>query len=336
MTSAWLPAPRYDHLLALIDDTGIFEHALYSLPRRSHGYTVDDASRALLVLLAAPATPEVGRARRVLLAFLLDAIADDGTMHNRLAFDRTWSDPPHHGDHLGRAAWALGQAAAEAPEASLRRAARGAFERLALPREEHLRPYALHALGAVAVLSTWPDHLQAGRAAEAASARLGASSRPWPEARLTYANGRIPHALLALGDVAHQPGLLDRGFEALEWLRDVETADGHLSFTPVGGWEPGDPRPGFDQQPIEAAAYAEAAVAAWRITGEQRWATEVRRTGAWLMGDNDGGRLLVDPTTGAGFDGLEKDGVNRNQGAESTIAVLAVLQACTAVEPAAG
>lgn len=326
----WFPRPNYGHLLALIDDTGIYEHALYAAPRRSHGYTVDDASRALLVLLVPVALPEIVQARSTLVAFLLDAIGEDGTMHNRLGFDRRWHDSPHPGDHLGRAAWALGRMAA-GPEESLAEAALVGFEQLALPGGDHLRPFAFHALGAAAVLSARPEHLAAVRAAEVAADRLGSGSRPWPERRLTYANGRIPQALLALGDAIHHSGLLDRGLEMLEWLAGVERRGDHLSFTPVGGWEPGDPRPGFDQQPIEAAAYAEAALAAWRITGEFRWAEEVRRAGRWFLGANDSGAMLIDPATGAGFDGLEKDGINRNQGAESTIAALAVLQACAEV-----
>lgn len=329
--TAWLPGPNYAHLLRLIDDTGIYEHALYSVPRRSHGYTVDDAARALLVLLPAPSTPEIIRAREVLMALLLDAIGEGGDMHNRLGFDRRWSDSPHHGDHLGRAAWALGRAAVAAPEATLAEAARAGFEVLALPRGEHMRPYAFHALGAAEILTVSPDHLTAARVAELAVDRLQSGGRPWPEGRLTYANGRIPQALLTLGDAIHHPRLLDQGLEMLEWLAGVERSGDHVSFTPVGGWEPGDPRPGFDQQSIEAAAYAGAALAAWRITGESRWADEVRRAGRWFMGDNDSGVMVLDPATGAGFDGLEKDGVNRNQGAESTIAALAVLQACAEV-----
>lgn len=329
-----LPRPKYAHLLGLIDDTGIFEHALYSVPRRSHGYTVDDAARALVVLLPAPSAPDIARARAVLVAFLLDAVAENGAMHNRLGFDRRWSDSPHHGDHQGRAAWALGRAAAAAPEAELAAAAQAGFESLAPPEGDHLRPYAFYALGAAAVLSICPDHLAAGRAAELVAARLGAGGRPWPESRLTYSNGRIPQALLVLGDVIRSPGLLDQGLEALEWLAETERRDDHLSFTPVGGRGSEGPRPGFDQQPIEAAAFAEAALAAWRITGEARWAEDVRRAGRWFMGANDSGATMLDPTTGAGFDGLEKDGVNRNQGAESTIAALAVLQACAEVESA--
>lgn len=326
----WFPRPNLSHLLDLIDDTGIFEHALYAVPRRSHGYTVDDAARALVVLLTPIATPEIVQARSTLLAFLLDAIGEDGMMHNRLGFDRRWHDSPHPGDHLGRAAWALGRVAA-GPEQGLAEAARAGFEQLAPPEGDHLRPYALHALGAAAILAARPDHIAAVRAAELAADRLGSGSRPWPERRLTYDNGRIPQALLALGGAFHHPGLLDRGLEMLEWLAGVERRGDHLSFTPVGGWEPGDPRPGFDQQPIEAAAYAEAALAAWRITGELRWAEEVRRAGRWFLGANDSGAMLIEPDSGAGYDGLEKDGINRNQGAESTISALAVLQACAEV-----
>jgi hypothetical protein len=54
------------------------------------------------------------------------------------------------------------------------------------------------------------------------------------------------------------------------------------------------------------------------------------------MGRNDTGAVLYDASTGATCDGLKKDSVNENQGAESTLAGLAILQvaaACFAKSP---
>ena len=82
----------------------------------------------------------------------------------------------------------------------------------------------------------------------------------------------------------------------------------------------GDARPGFDQQPIEVSALADAAARAWALTGDLGWVACVEACVAWFAGDNDTGVELYDPVTGGGYDGLEWAGRNANQGAESTLA----------------
>jgi hypothetical protein len=111
----------------------------------------------------------------------------------------------------------------------------------------------------------------------------------------------------------------------LAWLVREETLADRFSFTPVRGRGPGDRRPAFDQQPIEAWAMADACARAHSVTGDARWARAVERAAAWFLGDNDAGVKMFDAATGGGFDGLETSGVNRNQGAESTLAFVATL-----------
>jgi hypothetical protein len=112
----------------------------------------------------------------------------------------------------------------------------------------------------------------------------------------------------------------------LGWLLDRETPYGHLSVAPVGGRGPSDVGPGFDQQPIEVAAIADACARAFTVTGEHRWLEGVWLAASWFLGDNDVGVPLFDPVSGGGCDGLERDGRNENQGAESTLAVISTLQ----------
>jgi hypothetical protein len=120
--------------------------------------------------------------------------------------------------------------------------------------------------------------------------------------------------------------LCQRGLDILEWLVDCETRDGHLSVTPVGGWSAGEPRPGFDQQPIEVAALADACIRAAAVDANAIWPDTVRAAVDWFQGANDAGAVMWDPATGGGFDGLHADGVNLNQGAESTLAALSTFQ----------
>jgi hypothetical protein len=196
----------------------------------------------------------------------------------------------------------------------------------------HLRPHAYSALGAYTVLKRRPDDEKAAAILERAATQFERNPRPWPEFRLSYANGRLPDAMLAIGEVLGRHDLIGRGLEALAWLEDVETQGDRYSFTPVGGWEQGESRPGFDQQPIEAAALSSAAERAWNLTGDRRWSDAVLRAGSWLIGHNDAGVVLYDSATGACRDGLTPTAANENRGAESTIAGLAVLQACHRIE----
>jgi hypothetical protein len=157
-------------------------------------------------------------------------------------------------------------------------------------------------------------------------ARCGDDPRwPWPEPRLTYANALLPDAALAAAVALGRDDDVKSALALLDWLVAEESRCGRFSFTPAAGRGPDDPRPAFDQQPIEAWAMAEACARAFAVTRDVRWAHAVERAGRWFLGDNDAGVCLFDPGTGGGFDGLEPDGVNRNQGAESTMAFVATM-----------
>ncbi len=132
--------------------------------------------------------------------------------------------------------------------------------------------------------------------------------------------------MIAAGASLERPVILRRGLDLLEWLLDHETRDGHLSVTPVGGSGPEDRSPGFDQQPIEVAGLADACARAYAIDDNQRWRDGITAAADWFLGDNDAAAVMWDADTGGGFDGLERDGANRNQGTESTLAFLSTMQ----------
>jgi hypothetical protein len=173
----------------------------------------------------------------------------------------------------------------------------------------------------------------ASRAAREAVDRLGAGIEsdlatvdgrddwPWPEDRLTYGNAIVVEARLAFGVRTRDAVAVDGALHALTWLVATETHDGHLSPTPVGGWCAGEPRPAFDQQPIEAWTLADAAWRALDATGDARWGDVVVSAARWFAGDNDARSPMWDPATGRAFDGLEPHGVNGNEGAESALAL---------------
>jgi hypothetical protein len=323
-----VPVPIYAHLRRLTDAGGVHEHADGTTPRREHGYCLDDAARALVVVCREPAAPELDDLREQYLAFVLAAQEPDGRFRNRREPDLSWSDSPSVEDCWGRALWGLGTAVARAPH--LRERALEAFDRAVVLRSPHRRAMAFAALGAAEVLAVLPGHKGARALMTPVAIAIGRPAPDkawrWPEPRLSYANAALPDALLAAGAALDSPSLVADGLRLLGWLLDAQTRDGHLSVVPAGGRGPGEPLPAFDQQPIEVAALADACARAHRIAGRRLWADGVERAAAWFLGDNDSATPMHDPVGGGGYDGLEPAGRNENQGAESTLALLATLQ----------
>jgi hypothetical protein len=250
-----------------------------------------------------------------------------------------WTDRRTTEDCWGRSVWGLGTAVAHAADDWARQVALSEFERAARQRSPWPRAMAFAAIGAAEVLEAQPGHAGARALLTAAVDMLPLESDdptwPWPEPRLAYANAAIPEAMIAGGSLLDRPALLHRGLALLGWLLDHETTDGHLSVTPAGGDGAGAERPAFDQQPIEIAALADAcARAAVADHDEPRWVAGVERAAVWFDGDNDAASPMWDPATGGGYDGLEPLGPNRNQGAESTLALLATQQHARRLVPA--
>ncbi|HJQ77612.1 MAG TPA: glycosyltransferase [Acidimicrobiia bacterium] len=310
------PVVRWDHLRRLTGPHGLFEHARYETPRLGHGYTTDDNARALVVLSRAGSDPA---GLRPYLDFVLAARTGEG-WHNRMSVDGGWTDRVGSDDATGRAVWGLAEVISAGHED--KRVESAIVDGLGMS-SRHLRATAYLLLGAAAA------H-RAGIAAAGRALRSGLSRLPmptagrwfWPEPRLTYANARVPEALIRAGAALDDAVVIDLGLTMLEWLVGIEWGETGFSFTPVRGRGPGERGPAFDQQPIEAWAMVDACAAAAAVDRSGEWETLMQHAAMWFLGSNDGGVPLYDHETGAGFDGLTADGVNLNRGAESTLAAL--------------
>jgi hypothetical protein len=325
-----LPSPRFQHLQRMTDHIGLWEHARYTVPRPEHGYCTDDNARALIVVCRQPdLTTELVGLGRVYLNFVVAAALPQGGFHNRRRADGSWADEIGSDDSQGRAIWALGTAARIGPERWMRRTATELFDRQLGYSSASPRSNAFAVLGASEVLTGEPGNAPAREALTRWVGEIpGADDKewPWPESRLAYDNARLPEALLAGGVALGDEDLIASGLRLLDWLVTTETREGHFSFTPAGGWAPGEARPGYDQQPVEAAAMADACSRAWQITGEGKWRDGVLKAARWLVEANDRRVVLYDFHTGGCCDGLTPSGPNLNQGAESTLAALSTLQ----------
>lgn len=313
-----LPYPRFDHLENLTGSHGLYEHALLDRPRANHGYTTDDNARALVILARA------GRLDRASLyrEFVLSARGPKG-WRNRMSRYGRWLDQVGSADANGRAIWGLSLIAT--PEDDEVVSALISLQGFDTP---HPRAASYAILGLSHLARYQPCIGEPARNLARLSKRLPRPQRQtwrWPEPKLTYANARLPQALISAGDALDLPGLIDDGLELLDWLIDVETGPSGFSFTPVEGRRPTDTAPGFDQQPIEAWAMADAALAASRVDRSSLWPRAVEDAALWFFAKNDSGIPLYDSISGAGYDGLENGGVNLNRGAESTLSALGAL-----------
>jgi glycosyltransferase involved in cell wall biosynthesis len=338
ITNFELPEIKLDHLKAFTDDTGILQHANHTIPDRTHGYCTDDNARALLVAaMGHKYLPMSGLGLDVLsghyLGFLLYAYNEKtGRFRNFMTYSRQWMEEIGSEDAHGRAIWCLGKAVAYlddpgylAMNTTLFKKAVQSAESLRSPRS-----VAFCLVGIHAYLQRFSGDSDVRRIFKVLAEKLfdqfknnATDDWPWPENALNYANGKLPHALLLSGRRMQRNDMTVIGLNALKWLLAIQTEDNH--FVPIGsnGWyEKGGPRARFDQQPVEANGMIEACVEAFSVTRDQMWFENAVMCFNWFLGHNDLNMSLYDPKTGGCRDGLMADGINQNQGAESSLAWL--------------
>jgi glycosyltransferase involved in cell wall biosynthesis len=339
-----IPTLNTSHLLQMTDDTGILQHAIFSVPNTREGYTTDDNARALIVsnVLNEAATYE-GRtqyselAHRYLAFLWLAFRSDNGRFRNFLAYDRRWLEDVGSEDSHGRALWALGAVLGQSQDAGLRGAAGRLFE-AAVPAAltfSSPRAWAFSILGMQAYLDWFPgDRAIQGARNVLANRLLGIYERSrtetwhWFEKSLAYSNARLSQALILAGWRSENQKMVAMGMESLEWLVAAQHRGDDEIFVPIGSsgfFKGGEETARFDQQPVEACATISACLQAYRLTHESRWVEEARCVFRWFLGKNDLRVPLYDDATGGCRDGLHPDRVNENQGAESTLSFLMAL-----------
>jgi glycosyltransferase involved in cell wall biosynthesis len=331
------PDMQIGHFLSMCDDTGMFQHAVHSVPDRSHGYCVDDNARALLLSCALnnpgeQPLSEVLTARFA--AFVQHAWnPDTRQFRNFMGFNRTWLEDRGSEDSHGRTLWALGEAARADASPSRRQWATALFARALSTAESFRSPraWAFTLLGLDAYCTIARDDLHASEVRHSLADRLMSClafvETPdwvWFEEGLAYDNARLPQALITTGMATQTPDYVDAGLRTLRWLMTKQTSSAGC-FRPVGTAGFGElrqhPRT-FDQQPVEATATIAACLAAWRADDDAEWKAMAARAFAWFLGSNDLALPLVDLHTGSCRDGLHPDRANENRGGESVVCYL--------------
>ncbi len=342
-----LPEFKLTHVNALTDDTGMLQHAIFTIPNRAEGYTTDDNARALIltVLMEQRGRDQFERTGVAnpdwpfrYLAFLEHAFhSENKRFRNFLGYDHLWREVQGSEDSHGRALWALGTLLARSENHGLRGAAGRLFE-FSLPVALEFnspRAWAYTVLGIQEYLNSYPGDRDAQKVRSVLSRRLlemyesiRTPDWKWFENVLAYGNARLPQAMLLVGAACSDDRMISAGLEALDWLMETQRCPTNGHFVPIGSdgfYRQGGEQARFDQQPIEAAGAVSACLEAYRVTGDNHWRDEAWTAFNWFLGDNDLQLPLYDSVTGGCRDGLHPDRVNKNQGAESTLSFLMAL-----------
>ncbi|MEJ0090039.1 MAG: glycosyltransferase [Limisphaerales bacterium] len=343
-----LPEMKLDHLFRMSDSTGIFQHASFTVPNFAEGYCTDDNARALVLALMLQKlgheSSQLATQAATYAAFLNHAFDRKlGRFRNFMSFDRRWLEQVGSEDCQGHALWALGLCVSQAGQGSFQMLAAQLFE-LALPvAAEFISPraWAFTLIGIDEYLRRFGGDRRASQIRDSLTAKLlqrhadaATDDWHWFEEIISYANAKLPHAMILNGRSLKNPAMLELGLKTLRWLIKIQTSDAG-SFRPIGsnGFFPrGKERAIFDQQPIEAQATISSCIEAYHATNDMFWVAEARRAFEWFLGRNDLGLALYDPTTGGCRDGLHMDRLSQNQGAESTLAFLLSLAEMQALQ----
>lgn len=336
-----IPDIKLAHLRKLTDNTGLFQHAVYSLPDRLQGYCTDDNARALIVaamnwhlLKNENVIPLIN----VYLGFLNHAYnSKNQRMRNFMSYDRRWTESVGSEDSHGRTVLALGYTIAYPPDDTVVGLANHLFKQTVgiTPSFTSPRAWAHAIMGSLYYIKRFRGDTEAmGIIEELGNRLLGLFETVaregwyWGEEIVTYDNARLPQALIAAGNHLKDERMLTVGLKALDWLIDIQTdpKKKHLSIIGNNGWyQYGKEKARFDQQPLEASALIDACYQAFITTKDIRWYRYMNWAFSWFLGNNDIGQAMYNPATGSCYDGLQPGSINQNQGGESTLSFLLAL-----------
>jgi len=334
ISSIEVPEPSLAHLRRLTDDTGIYQHAKFTVPNRECGYTTDDNARALIAMTKYYAQYSEQQALELFdtyLSFVLYSQQSDGTIRNFMNFDRRWCENEPASGALGRVLWALGTVMAKPPSATYLPIAKDCFDR-SVEYVERLYPrgMAYSILGMSDYLKQFPGASDIKRQMSVAADGLVTqykeskySDWQWFEDRLTYDNAVLPHALFVAGFTFGEEKYFEVAEKTCEFLLKATFNGEHFSFVGSNGWHSrGGIKAEFDQQPIEVASTVMMLGSAYNATENCRFLTLQRKAFDWFLGANDLHIPLYDFKTKGCYDALMEGGVNLNQGAESMVSFL--------------
>jgi glycosyltransferase involved in cell wall biosynthesis len=330
-----LPNFTLAHVRRLTDDTGIIQHAKYGVPNLKEGYCIDDNARALLMVLMAYNQKKDPLALELLpiyLSYIHYMQNKDGTFRNFLSFKRDYLDEVGSEDSFGRTIWALGYLLGNSPNDAYYQSGKMIFFDAAknFDKLKSLRGIANTIIGICYYLRTNKSDDSMTEILREMVYKIidhyDNESTPdwkWFESILSYDLGIIPLSLFYSYEFLSEDKILDTAITSMDFLTSVSMKDDSLSLIGNEKWyRKGGERSPYAQQPIDAMAMVLMYYQAFIATKNKEYLNLMFTSFMWFLGENDLRMTLYDFETLGCCDGIEKYGINRNQGAESTLAYL--------------
>ena len=330
-----LPPFLLDHIRRMTDDTGIIQHAKFGIPNLKEGYCLDDNARALLMVLMAykqKKHPLALELSPVYLSYIHYMQNDDGMFRNFLSFSRQFLDETGSEDSFGRTIWSLGYLLGNAPNDAYYQSGKEIFFEAApnFEKLQSIRAIATTIIGISYYLKSNPQDDGMTERLRALAYKLVNEYKQhrsedwhWFESILAYDNAMLPLSLLHAAGILNDEVISNIAIESMHFLSDLTLKDGYLSIVGNEKWyTKNGTQSAFAQQPLDALAMVLMFQQAFHFTKDKTYLTKLYTSFMWFLGENDLRMSLYDFETKGCCDGLENYGVNRNQGAESTLAYL--------------
>jgi len=323
-----LTSAKTDHIFHMTDDTGMFQHCVYGVPNLSKGYTSDDNCRALIMAVMMYEEHHTDKVAKLIyryVSFLGYAQNEDGTFRNFMEYNREFLEEKGSDDCFGRCLWAVCFAYTyPATPENVRKALWKIIEK-ALPNCTDISSPRAQAYAVIGL--SYLDTRDSNTYLAALSSSLAALYKTcsvagwrWFEDSMTYCNAVLPWSMFLASKTLKKDSYKKIAIESMDFLESVLFRNGY--FKPVGcdGWlQKGGVPAEYDEQPVEAAESVLAYLAAYDFTGKESYLRMARKSFAWYTGSNSKNISLIDPETGGCYDGIERSGLNHNQGAESVV-----------------
>jgi glycosyltransferase involved in cell wall biosynthesis len=330
-----LPPFSLTHINRMTDDTGIIQHAKFGIPNLKEGYCLDDNARALLMVLMAYRQTKNMRALElspVYLSYIHYMQNENGTFRNFLSFSRNFLDEEGSEDSFGRTIWALGYLLGNAPNDAYYQTGKLVFFNASpnFEKIKSIRGVANTMIGISYYLKSNPsDDAMTERLRNLANKLIThfreneTTDWKWFESLLAYDNGILPLALLHSAEILHDEKITAIAIKSMDFLTKHTLKDNYLSIIGNEKWYKREgERSVFAQQPIDAMAMVLMYHQAFHVTRDKNYLNMLYTSFLWFLGENDLRMSLYDFETQGCCDGFESFGVNRNQGAESSLAYL--------------
>jgi glycosyltransferase involved in cell wall biosynthesis len=330
-----LPDFTLAHIKRLTDDTGIVQHAKYGIPNLKEGYCLDDNARALLMTAMAQyknKTDDTVNLMPIYLSYIHYMQNDDGSFRNFLSFSRNYLDEIGSEDSFGRTIWALGFLIYSFPKESYHQLGLDIFKK-SLPffkQLKHLRGIANTIIGLSYYIKRFPEDEETKILMYELTYKLiniynmeKSEDWNWFENILTYDNAIIPLAIFHATEIFNDNVFLKVAIESSAFLERSVMKNGYL--LPIGskGWfRKGKECANYAQQSVDVMGMVLLFFKAYEVTKEKKYLDKMFISHMWYLGKNDLSLPVYDYETGGCNDGLEEYGLNKNQGAESTISYL--------------